>query len=608
MVKKNEGSSSARNMGLEYAQGDIINFLDPDDLWSNNTFEEVLNFFLLNQNIDIVAGRIKIFEAITNYHPLDYKFTQSRIIDLNKEYNCIQLSAASSFIRRKAIGENKFLKGLTLGEDALFLNKLLINKPFYGVIKNALYLYRKRNDGTSIIQTAKTNDDFYFKSPILYLQNILDISLKTFNKLLPFIQFIVAYEILFRIKMCSFNYINLSKSIKYNQIIIKLLKILDDKYILEQKNVGNIIKIYALSKKHEKDMRQFIRFKEGALKYNRYNIIEPKHTKYLLILQFINIKDNFLLIEATNNCWMKNERYYYYCQIGQSIFLPEYKNCDSLSIMTMFGKINKGRIVEFKIPLKNYDIINEKIYFYFSYMNNSIEIFPFFGYHFHVPQINNSYFLQGNFILIYDGKRLTIKRNEKDMQDKLEKNYCKELERIDKKELIPIRKEVIVYSKKPKFKEIWLINDRFNKAGDNGEIFFRYLKSKNPKDINFYFVISPNCSDYQRMKVLGNILSFGSKIYNLTFLKADKIITSASNTLVDNPFGNDRKYLIDLYHFDLIFLQHGITKDDVSNILNRFKKNYNIIITASKYEYKYFLSSKFSYTSKNIKFIKIITF
>ena len=56
-----------------------------------------------------------------------------------------------------------------------------------------------------------------------------------------------------------------------------------------------------------------------------------------------------------------------------------------------------------------------------------------------------------------------------------------------------------------------------------------------------------------------------------------------------------------LYHFDLIFLQHGITKDDVSNFLNRYKKNYSIIITASKYEYKFFLSSKYSYTTKNIK-------
>ena len=91
VAKKNEGLSSARNMGLEYAQGDIINFLDPDDLWSSNTFKEVSLFFRLYPNIDIIAGRLKFFEAINNYHPLDYKFTNSRVIDLNKEYNCIQL-------------------------------------------------------------------------------------------------------------------------------------------------------------------------------------------------------------------------------------------------------------------------------------------------------------------------------------------------------------------------------------------------------------------------------------------------------------------------------------------------------------------------------------
>jgi len=39
----------------------------------------------------------------------------------------------------------------------------------------------------------------------------------------------------------------------------------------------------------------------------------------------------------------------------------------------------------------------------------------------------------------------------------------------------------------------------------------------------------------------------------------------------------------------------------VSNSLNKLQKNYSIIITASKYEYKFFLSSKFSYTNKNIK-------
>ena len=298
-------------MGLEYAQGNIINFLDPDDLWSNNTFEDVLKFFRLYPNIDIIAGRLKFFEANNHYHPLDYKFTKSRIINLNKEYNCIQLSAASSFIRRKALGNKKFVKGLAPGEDALFLNKLLIKKPFYGVLKNALYFYRKRFDGTSIIQSIKTDDIFYFKSPILYFQKILYISLIRFNKLLPFIQYLIAYEILFRIKISSYSYINLPKLIKYSQIILKLLKNLDDKYILEQRNVGNIIKFYSLSKKHDKDMRKFITFNDGNLIYNGYNIIQPANLKYLLILLFIDIKDNFLIIEAKDNCWLNKERYYY---------------------------------------------------------------------------------------------------------------------------------------------------------------------------------------------------------------------------------------------------------------------------------------------------------
>ncbi len=33
------------------------------------------------------------------------------------------------------------------------------------------------------------------------------------------------------------------------------------------------------------------------------------------------------------------------------------------------------------------------------------------------------------------------------MRDKLEKNYCKELERINKTDLIPIREKAIMYSK-----------------------------------------------------------------------------------------------------------------------------------------------------------------
>ena len=598
--KKNEGLSSSRNLGLEYAKGEFINFLDPDDLWSENSFKYAAKFFRLNPNIDIVAGRMKFFEERNDYHPLDYKFYKSRIIDLNDEYNCIHLSAASSFFRRNAIYGEKFVDGLISGEDTLFVNKLLLNKPFYGVLKKVLYFYRKRADGSSIVQTAKTNDVFYFVTPKLVHKNLIDISFENYNRLVPFIQYYVAYDILFRIISSTYNYLNLSKYIKYSQIILKLLKTIEEQYILEQRNVGNDIKIYALSKKYEEDMRKYIIYNKGKLKYKKYNMIDLDKTRNLLNLKYVDIRDNVLHIEAKDNCWMQKERYYYYCVINYKKFLPSYKVLNSISLRTMFGTINEGRIVYFDIPLDNI-FINHDFKFHFTYMNNTKEIFPIFGYFCHVPPIANGYYVKGNYILVYDGRRLTLKENLNGLADQLEKKYCTELERIEKRELIPIRKGAIKYSKKLKKREIWLINDRYNKAGDNGEFFFRYLININPKDIKFKFVISKNCSDYQRMKSLGNILYLGSKKYNQTFLKADKIISSASNSWVDNPYGEDRKYLIDLYHFELIFLQHGISKDDVSNLLNKFMKNYSLIITASKYEYNSFLSNEYGYTAKNIK-------
>jgi CDP-glycerol glycerophosphotransferase (TagB/SpsB family) len=103
-----------------------------------------------------------------------------------------------------------------------------------------------------------------------------------------------------------------------------------------------------------------------------------------------------------------------------------------------------------------------------------------------------------------------------------------------------------------------------------------------------------------RLKKLGNVLSLNSDEYLNIFLKADKIISSMSNSWVDNPFGEDRKYIRDLFHFDLIFLQHGIIKDDLSDQLNRLRKNYSLFITSTKKEYMSILNPKYGYNKSNI--------
>ena len=73
-----------------------------------------------------------------------------------------------------------------------------------------------------------------------------------------------------------------------------------------------------------------------------------------------------------------------------------------------------------------------------------------------------------------------------------------------------------------------------------------------------------------------------------------------SNTWVDNLFCEDRNYIRDLFHFDLIFLQHWITKDGVSKDLNRLGKNYSLFITSAKKVYKSILNINYGYNKKHV--------
>ena len=206
----------------------------------------------------MVSCRMIFFEARISFHPLDYKFYKSRVANLTNEYNCIQLSTSSSFFKYSFIRLHKFKEGVFNGEDTLFINNLLLYNPLVGLLKEAIYYYRKRVDSSSTIQNKFENEDYYnhiIKSVDHYLA---ERSILLYNRIVPFIQFYIAYNTLFRIVEPSYKYFEKMKLNKYYELIENNLRKIDDKYILEQKILSLDIKLLALSKKYKRDIRNDI--------------------------------------------------------------------------------------------------------------------------------------------------------------------------------------------------------------------------------------------------------------------------------------------------------------------------------------------------------------
>ncbi len=145
----------------------------------------------------------------------------------------------------------------------------------------------------------------------------------------------------------------------------------------------------------------------------------------------------------------------------------------------------------------------------------------------------------------------------------------------------------------------WLFMDRMNRADDNAEHLYRYImKNYDKKDI--YFLLNRSSVDWKRLKNDGfNLVQFGSAFHKKLSKKCTKIISSHIDQFVVNFWKNGS-----LNTKQIVFLQHGITKDDLSYWLNN-KKRIDLFVTATVPEYNSIVGdySKYRFTDKEVKLI-----
>ena len=97
-----------------------------------------------------------------------------------------------------------------------------------------------------------------------------------------------------------------------------------------------------------------------------------------------------------------------------------------------------------------------------------------------------------------------------------------------------------------KRRQIWLISDRINKADDNGEALFLYLREKKPEHTDVYFLLSRNSGDYPRLAEQGKVVDFFSTRHKLLHLLCDCNISASGNDFVVNPFSGHQEGYRDL--------------------------------------------------------------
>jgi glycosyltransferase involved in cell wall biosynthesis len=159
IYQKNSGLAVARNTGIKNCTGELVAFLDADDLWLPNKLELQNKIFDDYSSVGLVHGDIRLLREETGVLTIPYRYSSTKKY-LEKHsgnifqpvfYRHIYISCPTVIVRKDAITEvglfDEKLTRLGFEDFDMWLRILQHYEAYY--INKPLAVYRVRNDSMS---------------------------------------------------------------------------------------------------------------------------------------------------------------------------------------------------------------------------------------------------------------------------------------------------------------------------------------------------------------------------------------------------------------------------------------------------------------------------
>ena len=148
------------------------------------------------------------------------------------------------------------------------------------------------------------------------------------------------------------------------------------------------------------------------------------------------------------------------------------------------------------------------------------------------------------------------------------------------------------FIEKEKYRGAWLICERGIEARDNGFAFFQYIRQHHPEKRIYYLIDPTQENDFQKVEPWGNIIIYNSKNHLVGVFFGVWFVCWVFGFITPWSYVCHKTFFSWLHCPKFVLLNHGITKEDMSDKLNKRVTGVDLFIAANQQDYNALVQDK----------------